>query len=223
MNKKQMAAERAVEYVQDGMFLGLGTGSTVYYALAQLSLRVRDGLRIQGIPTSEETARLAVEFGIPLTHFRDHPKLDLTIDGADAVAPDFSLIKGGGAALLREKLVASASSQMVVVVDDAKLYNTFDGVSIPIEVVPFAWETTANRIESLGASFTLREKDGHAVVTDNHNYILDVMFPSVVNPSETHASLKSLTGVVETGLFTDLADVIVIASDDGVTERIKPI
>lgn len=210
MNKKQRAGEAAVDFVEDGMVIGLGTGSTVYYALLKLGERVADGLYIQGIPTSEATAELAQKLKIPLTTFAEHPRLALTIDGADAVTPEFHLIKGGGGALLREKLVAAASDRLVVIVDDGKLTPSFDGVSIPIEVVPFAWETTAARLESLGGRWKLREEEGAVFVTDNHNYILDTTFTSILSVPELERQLKYVTGVVETGLFVGMADSVIV-------------
>lgn len=218
MNKKQLAGEQAVSYVEDGMILGLGTGSTVYWSIMKLGELVRKGLRVKGIPTSEETAALARQLEIPLTTFAAHPRIDVTIDGADAVTPDFSLIKGGGGALLREKLVANASSRMIVVIDDGKLAETFEGVEIPIEVVPFGWETTASRIAMLGGETTMRQQDDEPFVTDNHNYILDARFGVISGIDKLHANLKAMCGVVETGLFIGLADTIIIGGDDGVEE-----
>lgn len=218
MDKKRLAGEKAVSYVEDGMILGLGTGSTVYWSVTKLGELVGKGLRVKGIPTSEDTARLARKLDIPLTTLAEHPRIDLTIDGADAVLPDFSLIKGGGAAHLREKIVASASSRMVVVIDDSKLAETFEGLNIPIEVVPFGWETTASRIAILGGETSLRLQDDEPIVTDNHNYVLDAKFGTIAGIDKLNASLKALCGVVETGLFIGLADTIVIGRDDGVEE-----
>lgn len=217
MNAKQAAGEAAVKYVEDGMIVGLGTGSTVYYCLMKLAQLVREGLRIKGIPTSDATRTLASEQGIPLTNFREHPKLDVVIDGADAVDPDFSLIKGGGAAHLREKLVACCAHKMVVVADDTKRYENFNGLPIPVEIVPFAWETTEHRIIDLGGHPTLRlADDGQPVVTDNHNYILDTSFDVVEDAGQIHRSLKLVTGVVETGLFVGFASVVIYGQEDGV-------
>ncbi|TDY47881.1 ribose-5-phosphate isomerase [Alicyclobacillus sacchari] len=216
MDKKQLAGVEAANYVKDGMKVGLGTGSTVYYTITELGRRVAAGLNIVGIPTSAATEALAKELQIPLTTFQECPRLDLTIDGADAVTPDFQLIKGGGGALLREKLVAAASDKLLIVVDDGKLYDSFAGLSIPIEVVPFAWETTARRIANSGGKWTLRERDGGPFVTDNHNYILDTVFEPVANPGRLQDVLKAMTGVVETGLFIDMADVVIVGRGDGV-------
>ncbi|KRW92050.1 ribose 5-phosphate isomerase [Alicyclobacillus tengchongensis] len=216
MNKKELAGVEAANYVKDGMKVGLGTGSTVYYTIVELGRRVAAGLHIVGIPTSAATEALAKELHIPLTTFQECPRLDLTIDGADAVTPDFQLIKGGGGALLREKLVAAASDQLLIVVDDGKLYDSFANLSIPIEVVPFAWETTAQRIANLGGKWTLRERDGAPFVTDNHNYILDTVFDSVADPGRLQDVLKAITGVVETGLFVNMAHAVIVGRADGV-------
>ncbi|WP_067617407.1 ribose-5-phosphate isomerase RpiA [Alicyclobacillus acidiphilus] len=215
MDKKQLAGEAAVKYVEDGMVIGLGTGSTVYYALLKLGERVAEGLRIQGIPTSEATAELANRLHIPLTTFAQNPRLDLTIDGADSVTPDFHLIKGGGGALLREKLVAAASDRLIVIVDDSKLAQTFEGVSIPVEVVPFAWETTAARLAEIGGRWTLRMKDGKPFVTDNHNYILDTVFDRIPSVPDLESTLKRMIGVVESGLFIGMTSTLIVGYVDG--------
>ncbi|WP_206832418.1 ribose-5-phosphate isomerase RpiA [Alicyclobacillus fructus] len=221
MEKKRMAGEEAANRICSGMKVGLGTGSTAYYTIVEVGRRVREGLDIVAIPTSRETERLARELGIPLTDFRSCPRLDLTIDGADAVTPDLQLIKGGGGALLREKLVASISDELIIVVDDSKLYDSLSGLAIPVEVVPFAWETTARRIEQLGGRWTLRERDGEVFVTDNHNYILDTVFDEVHDPADLARRLKLTTGVVESGLFIDMASEVAVGTDAGVVWRKK--
>lgn len=222
MDPKKAAGEAAAKYVKDGMIVGLGTGSTVYFTLMKLGEMVRAGLHIQGIPTSDATRRIAMEQSIPLTNFRDNPELDVVIDGADAVDPQFALIKGGGAALLREKLVASAAKQMVVVADHTKRFDHFNGLPIPVEVVPFAWETTERRIAGLGGRPILRMAEGgNPVVTDNHNYILDTTFSEIRDVSAVHTSLKQLTGVVETGLFPGFADVVIYGTENGVETLVR--
>ncbi|GMA60508.1 ribose-5-phosphate isomerase RpiA [Alicyclobacillus fastidiosus] len=215
---KRAAGERALDYVKDGMVLGLGTGSTVYYTLQKLGRLVQEGLKIQGIPTSKATEEMARELNIPLTDFVRHPVLDLTIDGADAVTPKLELIKGGGGALLREKLVASASKRMIVIIDESKQVDSFDNLEIPVEVIPFAVETTVERIRALGGTPVLRERGQSLFVTDNGHYIVDVKFPSVTDVSNLHDTLKRLTGVVETGLFPDLASHVIVGTEQGVRE-----
>ncbi|MBF8378805.1 ribose-5-phosphate isomerase RpiA [Alicyclobacillus mali] len=222
MEKKRIAGEEAAKRIQSGMRVGLGTGSTAYYTIVEVGKRVREGLDIVAIPTSRETERLARELGIPLTDFRSCPRLDLTIDGADAVTPDLQLIKGGGGALLREKLVASISDELIIVVDDSKLYDSLSGLAIPVEVVPFAWETTATRIEQLGGRWKLRERNGEAFITDNHNFILDTVFDEVADPADLARRLKLTTGVVDSGLFIDMAREVAVGTAAGVEWRKKP-
>jgi ribose 5-phosphate isomerase A len=197
------------------MTIGLGTGSTVYYTILKLGELVRQGLHVEAIPTSKQTEELCRQLGIPLTSFAEHTRLDLVIDGADAVTPKLDLIKGGGGALLREKLVASSGKKFVVVADDSKMVPDFNCHSIPVEVVPFAWEVTSQRIVILGGQPTLRIRDGQTFVTDNMNFILDTIFTEVDNPIGLHQSLKSIVGVVETGLFVGMSDWVIIATNNG--------
>ena len=213
---KQQAGERAAEFVQDGMSVGLGTGSTVYWTILKLALMVKDGLKIRAVPTSEQTAKLANEQKIPLVTFADVRELDLTIDGADEISPSLDLIKGGGGALLREKLVAVASKRLIIVADDSKLASTLGSFPLPVEVVPFGWETTARRIENLDLKWTLRMSDGKTFLTDNGNYILDCNCGKIENAGELHRAIKMLTGVVETGLFVGMASTAVVAGEDGI-------
>ncbi len=205
-----MAAERAVEFVEDGMTVGLGTGSTAYWAIQKLGERVRQGLKIRAIGTSEQTESMARELGIPLLDFATVSALDVAIDGADEVAKCFVLTKGGGGALLREKLVASAASRFIVIVDSTKIVNRLGHFPMPVEVVPFAWELTARRVEASGCRSTRRSQhDGTPFITDNGNYILDCDFGEIADPHKTHAYLKALPGVVETGFFIDMVSVVV--------------
>ena len=216
MNLKQQAGERAVEFVKDGMTIGMGTGSTVYWTIRRLGELVQEGLKIRIVPTSKQTENLAIEQHISLVTFADVRELDLTIDGADEINPELDLIKGGGGALLREKLVATASKQLIVVADQSKVVSRLGTVPLPVEVVPFGWETTIRRIENLKLSATLRIREGKVFITDNGNYILDCHCGKIENPVNLHHQLKLLTGVVETGLFTRMASIAVIASADGV-------
>lgn len=209
-----MAAERAVEFVEDGMTVGLGTGSTAYWAIQKLGERVRQGLKIRAIGTSEQTESMARKLGIPLLDFASVSALDVAIDGADEVAQCFVLTKGGGGALLREKLVASAASRFIVIVDSAKMVDRLGHFPMPVEVVPFAWELTARRVEASGCHSTRRsQQDGTPFITDNGNYILDCDFGEIADPRQTHAYLKGLPGVVETGFFIDM--VYVVVESDG--------
>jgi ribose 5-phosphate isomerase A len=217
---KRAAAERAVDAVEDGMVLGLGTGSTARLAIEALGLRVRDGLKIAGIPTSEATAAQARGLGIPLTDFAAHDHIDLTIDGADAVdRTRLHLIKGLGGALLREKIVASASRRMMVMVDETKLAEPFGGhCPVPVEVTQFGWQATERRLAALGAIPKRRPRaDGQPLVTDGGNFILDCDFGAIADAATLADRIKSLVGVIETGLFIGLATEVIIAAPGGVS------
>ena len=217
--RKREAAMAAVAMVEDGMVVGLGTGSTAYFAIEGLIARVRDGLRIVGIPTSERSAKQARDGGIELTDFAHHTRLDLTIDGADEIARDtLDLIKGLGGALLREKIVAAASKRLVIVADEPKLVSSLGGtVPVPVEVVVFGWETTADRLTRLGAKPVLRKtQDGTAFRTDGGNLILDCHFGGIADPSRLEQDLSTTIGVVETGLFIGIATTALVATPGGI-------
>jgi ribose 5-phosphate isomerase A len=212
---KRRAAESAVDTVDDGMVVGLGTGSTTAHAIRALGREVDAGLDIQGIPTSFQSRELAREQGIPLTTLDDATP-DVAIDGADQVA-DGQLVKGGGAAHTREKLVDAAADRFLVVVDDGKLADALS-VPVPVEVIPDAREPVAQRVRDLGGEPTLRDadrKDG-PVVTDNGNLVLDCDFGGVDDPAGLAAALSTVPGVLEHGLFVDLADEVHVGSEDGV-------
>lgn len=199
---KRAAGYQAADMAEDGMILGLGTGSTVLYALERLSCRVREGLQVRGIPTSYQTARRAYEYGIPLTTLDEEPVPDLVIDGADQVDTRLRLIKGRGAALTKEKCVASVGLRLLIVVDEQKMVKTLSG-PVPVEVIPFAIRPVLSRLEGLGCVPVLREgikKDG-PVITDNGNFIVDCRFDRMDNPEELETALAGITGVVESGLF----------------------
>lgn len=213
---KKIAGEKAVEFVQDGMNIGLGTGSTVFWAIQKLGEKIKEGLRIQAIPTSKNTARLANEQGIPLTSFQDIRRLDLTIDGADEINPELELIKGGGGALLREKLVAVQSRKLIIVADESKFVPILGAFPLPIEVVPFAYECTAERIKDFGCQPVLRMDNKQPFITDNGNYILDCHFKSIPHPEEMQRDLKLLTGVIEVGLFIGLASCVILGGQEGI-------
>ena len=221
---KAEAGKAACEYVAEGMNVGLGTGSTVKYTILELGRRVRDeGLNIVGVPTSIATRDLALEVGIPLADLDDLDGLDVVIDGTDEFDPAFQLIKGGGAALLREKVVAQSSKRMVVVADDRKQVSTLGAFPLPIEVTPFSHNTTRRAIaELLTCEVVMREKDGALLTTDNGNYIADAHTgPTLHDPTRTEAAILALAGVVQVGLFTDMCDVVVMASGDGITVLTK--
>ncbi len=217
---KRLAAEAAVDYVEDGQIVGLGTGSTAKYMVLKLGERVRAGLRIRGVPTSRETADLAAAQGIPLLNHDDAWLIDVAIDGADQVDPQFNLVKGGGGALLREKIVAAAARQFIVVVDESKqvpvLGNTFP---LPIEVAVFGWRSTARLIEETagpGAKVALRMHGGQPYRTEAGHHILDLHVPRIDDPAEWEVRLNGIPGVVETGLFVGRTDRLVVGTSSGV-------
>lgn len=216
------AAEAAVSEVVAGMKLGLGTGRSADAFVRLLGDKVRAGLDVVGVPTSEKTARLAAEVGIRLTTLDADPVLDLTVDGADEIGPALVLVKGGGGALLREKIVAAASRRMLVVADAAKVVDTVGAFPLPIEVVPFGLAATAGAIaelaDGLGLSgpIVLRGADGAPFVTDGGHHILDASFGRIPDPAALAAALNMIPGVVEHGLFLGLASAAVIGRDDGV-------
>ncbi|MEC0369260.1 ribose-5-phosphate isomerase RpiA [Paenibacillus chibensis] len=215
MNLKQLAAEKAVEYVKDGMHVGLGTGSTAYWAILKIGERVREGLSIQAVATSKASEKLAKEQGIPLIPFDRIQGLDLTIDGADELDRGLHLIKGGGGALLREKIVAFHSKELIIIADESKLVDKLGTFPLPVEMVPFAYEWTMASLERLGAKPMLRTDDENIYVTDNGNYIADCRFGEIDNPNELHQKLLHLPGVVDNGLFIGLATRAVIGHSDG--------
>jgi ribose 5-phosphate isomerase A len=215
MKAKRLTGEKAAEYIEDGMIIGLGTGSTAYYAVKKVGELVRDGLKIKAVPTSKETAELAAAEGIDLVELADVEGLDLTIDGADEVDPDFNLIKGGGGALLREKIVASATDKLVIVVDESKLVEHLGAFPLPVEVTPFSWQYTQRMIEKFSCSSEIRRKDGEIFETDNGNYILDCDFGQIEDPLKISVELNKLPGVVENGIFAEMAEIVVVGYNDG--------
>jgi ribose 5-phosphate isomerase A len=221
MDRKKAAAEAAIELVKDGMVVGLGTGSTANYAIEGLGRRVAGGLRIRGVATSKASEELARKVGVPITTLDQVSKVDLTIDGADEVDPRFNLIKGMGGALLREKIVAFASKQEVVIIDDSKLVEVLGAKTpLPVEVVPFGHLQTKDALESLGCKASL--KGGSSpFVTDNANLIYECRFAKIEDPEMLEAEIDLIPGVVESGLFIDLATEVVVASVKGVEIRSK--
>jgi ribose 5-phosphate isomerase A len=215
--EKRAAGHRAAELVEDGMVIGLGTGSTVFYMIESLSKKVReDGMKIAGVPTSYQTALRAREYGIPLTTLDDNPVLDLAIDGADQVDPQLCLIKGRGAAHTREKCVAAAAFRFIVVVDRAKLVPRLAG-QVPLEVLPFSIRPVMSELRGLGGVPLIREavkKDG-PVISDNGNIIIDCRFDQIADPSALEATIAMIPGIVESGLFTGFTDKTTVIVGDG--------
>ena len=220
---KRQAAARALEYVQSGMKLGLGTGSTARHFVELLGARVRDGLDVIGVPTSETTRDDAIRCGIRLTTLDEVDRLDLTVDGADEIDPALNLIKGGGGALLREKIVAAASDRMIVIADDTKWVETLGRFPLPIEVIPFGLGATQRAIEKAfvacgvaGELVVRKAKDGHVFVTDGGHWIVDAHLGRIGDAPGLAQSLGLIPGVVEHGLFIGLASVAMLAGSQGI-------
>ncbi len=219
--EKKNAGYRAAEYVRDDMVVGLGTGSTARYAIERIGQRIeKEDLDIVGIPTSVETRKKAKEAGIDMVKLDEADKIDLTIDGADEVDPRKDLIKGGGGALLREKIIGFNSKKYIVIVDPSKMVDklgtTFD---LPVEILPHWHEGITGCVKKLGCDPKLRKKDGEIYRTDNGNYILDCVFGEIDDAFELSQRLNSIPGVIENGLFVDMADLIIIGKEDGFEER----
>ncbi len=220
---KRQAAARAVEQVQDGMKLGLGTGSTAKHFVELLGERVKAGLKVVGVPTSEATRADAERCGVPLTTLEEVDHLDLTVDGADEIDPNLDLIKGGGGALLREKIVAAASDRMIVIADETKWVDTLGRFPLPIEVIPFGLGATRRAIEAVFAGNDVsgpmdirKTKDGHVFVTDGGHWIIDGHLGRIADAPRLAGLLNAIPGVVETGLFVKLASTVILAGANGI-------
>jgi ribose 5-phosphate isomerase A len=215
---KKAAALKAIEFVRDGMVVGLGTGSTAKHLVIALGKLVRAGMKLRGVPTSQETAALAKEAGIPLLDSENRWEVDVAIDGADQVDPGFNLIKGGGGALLKEKIVAASAKQFIVMVDHTKQVPVLGGsFPLPIEVIPFGWGSTARAIESLTNSrVILRERNGIPFKTEAGNLIVDVHIDRISQPGELETALNLIPGVVETGLFVGRTNILLVGTPQGV-------
>jgi ribose 5-phosphate isomerase A len=213
--EKRIAAARAVALVEDGMRVGLGTGSTAAHAVRLLGLKVHEGLRVVGVPTSEATAELARACGVPLASLDDMPELDLCIDGVDEADGNLDAIKGGGGALLREKIVASASRRVVYICDSSKRVERLGAFPLPVEVVPFAVPVVGPRLRALGPEPVLRrDPDGRPFVTDEGNRILDCPFGRIDDPARLAAALDAVPGVVEHGLFLGMIDRLIVGTGE---------
>lgn len=225
VSAKKRAALEAVKHVRDGFVVGLGSGTTAAYAVQEIGERVRKGdLHVLGVPTSHQALMLAVSCGIPLTTLDEHPQLDLAIDGADQIDRELNLIKGGGGALMREKIVASAAKQFVIVTDETKLAEKLGtNHPIPLEVLPFSLPVVMAKVQELGGKPVLREGGGKVgpVVTDNGNFVVDVEFRSIDALGELDVNLKSVPGVLETGLFVGMADVVYVGGRTGVKRLVR--
>src|SRR3954453_23337061 len=228
---KRQAAARALEHVSDGMKLGLGTGSTARHFVELLGERVRAGLKVTGVPTSEATRADAERCGVPLTTLDEIDRLDLTVDGADEIDPALNLIKGGGGALLREKIVAAASDRMIVIADESKWVDVLGRFPLPVEVIPFGLAATQRAMAEAfaesgvsGQMMVRKAKDGHVFVTDGGHWIVDAHLGQIADPAHLAKALRAIPGVVEHGLFIGLASSAVLACGEGIRtiERRKP-
>lgn len=221
---KQAVGFESSLLVKDGMLVGLGTGSTATCFIESLGKRCREGLKIEAIATSNRSTELARSLGIPIVEMDKISKIDLTIDGADEIDGEMRLLKGGGGALLREKIIASSSKEMVVIVDESKCVKRLGAFGLPVEIVPFCYNTTLKKINDLGLYGTLRKsKDGSIYTTDNYNYIYDIQFhPVCENPEKTNLEIRNIVGVVETGFFFNIAKRVIIGYSDGSVKTLPP-
>ncbi|WP_058303197.1 ribose-5-phosphate isomerase RpiA [Gorillibacterium timonense] len=219
MDRKRIAAERAARYLRDGMVVGLGTGSTAYWAIREIGRLVRDGLSIRAIATSKQSEAHARRLGIPIVSFAEIDTIDLTIDGADEVDADLQVIKGGGGALLREKIVAGASKELIIIVDDEKPVEQLGKFPLPVEVVPFGFELAVRRLQELGCKPVLRLHEEIPFLTDNGNYTVDCHFGRIEHPIELHTAINRIVGVVDNGLFLNMANRVIIGCSDGAVKE----
>lgn len=220
MNMKKRAAEKAVEAIEDGMIVGLGTGSTALFAIQKIGERVKEGLRIGAVATSLDTEKMARELNIPLVSFAAVSTIDISIDGADEVDKNKNLIKGGGGALLREKMVAYHSKTYLVIVDESKLVDTLGKFPLPVEVLPFAAELTIKKLQEFGQA-RLRQAEGKNFVTDNGNFIVDLDAYPIADPQNLDILLRQIPGVLETGLFSHtLVAHVLVGTNSGVVNML---
>lgn len=220
---KQLVAKQAAQLVQNNMTVGIGSGSTIYWLIMELGNRVKNGLFFRAVPTSKKTAALAAQYNIPLAELNDVTTIDITIDGADEIDPHLQLIKGGGGALLQEKMVAAASRELFILADYSKLVQHLGKFPLPLEVIPFGWKQVQQQIlETYGVEAVLRLQDDQPLITDHGHYILDCSFQHIEQPDELTFELNNITGVVDNGLFINMADIALIGFPDGKTETLTP-
>ena len=218
---KRTAGEKAAEYVRDGMVVGLGTGSTAYWAIKKIGEMVKDGLKVRALATSRQSEQLAHEASIPIISFEGIDRIDVTIDGADEGDRDMNLVKGGGGALTREKIIGAATELYIIVMDEGKLVDQLGKFPLAVEVLPFGWQMTQRKLSELGCNPVLRLSNGNAYETDNGNYIIDCAFGTIITPASLQVEINSIAGVVENGLFVNMADIMLVASNRGEVEIIN--
>ena len=219
---KKLVGTKAVELVKQDMIVGIGTGSTVYWFIEALAEKLKEGLHCIGVPTSRQTKAQAEIHGIPLSTLNDISQIDIAIDGADEIAPDLTLLKGGGGALLQEKMVAAASKELVIIADQSKLVSQLGAFALPVEVIPFGWKQVQARIiHAYNIEVRLRIKEDKPFVTDHGHYILDCFFQEIHDPVALNRTLKNIPGLVEDGLFLNMASMALIGMQDGTIQTLK--
>ncbi len=223
INPKKAAGEKAVEYVKPGMTVGLGTGSTAYWAIQAIAARVNEGMEIKAIATSTASEDLARELQINIISFADTDHIDITIDGADEVSATLDLIKGGGGALLREKIVAAATKLYIIIADHSKYVPVLGTFALPVEVVKFGCEMTTRHLQALGCSIKMRLSDDAPFVSDNGNFIIDCSFTAIERPEMLNQQINAIPGVVENGLFLGMADIVILGEKDGSTRELRKV
>ena len=221
---KRLAAEAAFDRVTDGMYLALGTGSTVEAGLPRLAARVREGLRITCVSSSERTVRMAASLGLPLVDLDTIERVDMLVDGADQVAPDLAMIKGRGGALTREKKLASIAGHRIYAIDSEKQVPVLGNTWLPVELLPYGWRFTVAAIRrTIGAEVRVREQDGAPLRSDNGNYLADGRVGTVAEPARLERTLRAIPGVIETGLFVGFADLVIVSDGTSTAERQNPV
>lgn len=221
INPKKSAGEKAVEYIKPGMTVGLGTGSTAYWAIQSIGAKVKQGLEIKAIATSSHSEEMARSLGISMVSFAEIDHIDITIDGADEVSESLDLIKGGGGALLREKIVAAATELYIIIADYSKYVPVLGKFPLPVEVVKFGWEMTVRHLEKLNCVTKKRLSGETPLITDNGNFIIDCSFKVIDQPAILHHQVNAIPGVVENGLFLGMANIVIIGENDGSTKTLS--
>lgn len=221
-HEKSLAAKAAVQLVKNNQVIGLGTGSTAAFAVYEIAQMVQNGLQVQAVATSEHTAALATSLGIPIIDINTVDQIDITIDGADEFTKELQLMKGGGGALLREKIVASLSTQVVIIADSSKLVDRLGKFTLPIEIIPFASNYVLHQLKKIQGTGNIRTSAGKTFITDSGNYIMDTDFGLIENPQQLADTLNSIVGIVEHGLFINLATSVIMGSGDDVKIFAQP-